>query len=426
MTRNAGIWLRAIAMTATALAALVTAGAGTAAAGTLPCPSAFGSFSTGNWPAACWRPFGPQSPFNKELPANPRLSPDSAAIIADLMHYGYSFRGDGGHYAMTSNGRDAVYYPQPSDPLVTIDCTYHWGPGTCQGSNRVDVNRWRIHVPAGAQPDAGPDQHMTIVDQTKGVEFDFDHASLSGHTLTVWAGGEIPIGADLGTGLGVPGTAADFSTLAGLIRAPELAGGTIDHALAISIPCTAGYVWPADRANGFSCRQAGQSAPPGDIAPALGTLFQLDMSDAQIGASGAPAWERAIMTAMAHYGLYVNDTNGWGQTFYTETESDVSYTSVGGAPLMGSLFRRLGATYYAPQSVWILSGRGIPLSRLRVVDPCVPRGTCAPSTSVRDRPSAAARIRTPAGCKRTTRTKGHRKRRKHRRPARCVLGKTRH
>lgn len=411
---------------AIAVVAIVLAVSATASAATAPCPETFGSFSTGNWPAACWRPFGPTSPFNEELPAKPRLAPDSAAIIADLEHYAYSFHGGASQYAMTSNGRDAVYYPQQTDPLVTINCTYHWGPGTCQGSNRVDINRWKIHLPPGAQPETGPDQHMTVIDQRSQVAYDFDHASLSGRTLTVWAAGEIRIGSGAGTGLGVPGTAADFSTLAGLISAPELAGGTINHALAISIPCTVGYVWPADRANGFPCGQLGQPAPAGEKAPPLGTLFQLDMSDAQIAASGTPAWERAVMTAMAHYGLYVNDTNGWGQTFYTETESDMSYTSVGGQPLMANLFRRLGATYYAPQAVWILAGRKIPISRLRVVDPCVPRGTCASGSGIRDQPTASARLRAPKSCRRTGRVKGHKKRR-HKRRARCArtLGRPR-
>ncbi|HSD25238.1 MAG TPA: hypothetical protein VLB79_13035, partial [Solirubrobacterales bacterium] len=45
---------------------------------------AFGSFSNAPWnvPCASWRPYGPESPFNRRLPASPRLEPNSAAIVA--------------------------------------------------------------------------------------------------------------------------------------------------------------------------------------------------------------------------------------------------------------------------------------------------------------------------------------------------------
>ena len=37
------------------------------------------------------------------------------------------------------------------------------------------------------------------------------------------------------------------------------------------------------------------------------------------------------MTAMAHYGMYVNDTDGI-DNIELEAESDISYTSLGGPP----------------------------------------------------------------------------------------------
>jgi hypothetical protein len=379
-----------------------------------PCPQNFGSFSAGNWPSACWRPYGPTSPFNRELPSNPRLASDSSGVVADLEHYGTTLNRSG-RFQLDSNGRDGVYYSKPSDPLVRIHCTYNWGPSTCQGSNGVVVDGMKIHLPAGAQPQNGTDQHMTVIDQANGVEYDFDQASASGSTLTVWAGGQIPIGADSGTGLGVPGTAAGFSVLAGLIRAPELAASSINHALAISIPCTDGYVWPARRANGLGCDSIGQSPPGGASAPPLGALFQLKMSDAQIAAFRAPAWERAIMTAMAHYGLYVNDTNGGGDNaLEIEKESDQTYTSVGGQPQMADLLRQLGGRYQGTDSGWAVSGRPIPVSDLRVIDPCVPRGTCPGSAPF----ASAARARLLKSCRALERA-----RRKHHRgrlPARCT------
>ena len=177
--------------------------------------------------------------------------------------------------------------------------------------------------------DNGSDMHMTVFDQANQLEYDFEHATWSADhkTLNVWAGAEIPAGPNVGTGLGGGGTAAGTATPAGLITEPELASGTINHALSINLPCTNGVVYPADGANGLPCSQI-QGENSTGAAP-LGTLLQLNMTDAQIAASGAPAWEKTIMTAMAHYGMYVNDTDGINE-IELEAESDISYTSLGG------------------------------------------------------------------------------------------------
>jgi hypothetical protein len=107
-------------------------------------------------------------------------------------------------------------------------------------------------------------------------------------------------------------------------------------------------------------------------------LFQLNMTPAEIAATGAPAWERAIMTAMARYGMYVNDTNGsgGGQTLELEKMSDISYTSLGQPAMLGNLLKRLGGTYWGPGNYWSVWGTPIPVSKLRVIDPCVDQGTC--------------------------------------------------
>jgi hypothetical protein len=59
----------------------------------------------------------------------------------------------------------------------------------------------------------------------------------------------------------------------------------------------------------------------------MGQHFFLDMSEAQIEALSAPAWQKTILRAMARYGLYVGDTggNGWG----IGVESGASETSFG-------------------------------------------------------------------------------------------------
>jgi hypothetical protein len=358
------------------------------------CAQSFGSFSSSNFPTACWRPYSSDSPFNRPLPANPAIAPDSASIIANLTANNANFEGGQGEFAFTSDdGRDGVYYSRPSDPVVTINCTYYWGPGTCGGSNKVNIDGQQVHIPAGAMPqDNGTDMHMTVVDQTSQGEYDFEHATWSAdhRTLNVWSGAEIPAGPNLGTGVGGGGTAAGTATLAGLITEPELASGTINHALAINIPCTNGSVYPAQGANGLECSKVQGENSPGAGAP-LGSLFQLNMSDAQIANSGAPAWEKTIMTAMAHYGMYVNDTDGI-DNIELEAESDISYTSLGGPARMDDFIKANGGSYYAPLKRWILSGHFIPVSRLRVVSTCFAQGMCPGSARTTHARARIARI----------------------------------
>ncbi len=375
--------LRRAALFACLVVPALTA-AGPAAAAPSRCAQAFGSFSASNFPSACWRPYSSSSPFNRQLPTNPTIASDSSAIVANLTANQYGFEGGTGQFAFTSDdGRDGVYYSRPSDPVVTIHCTYEWGPGTCTGSDKVNIDGQQIHIPAGAMPqDNGSDMHMTVVDQADQIEYDFEHATWSAdhQTLNVWAGAEIPAGANLGTGLGGGGTAAGFSTLAGLITEPELASGTINHALTINVPCTTGTVYPAQGANGLPCSQLQGNNNTGTATP-MGTLFQLNMTDAQIANSGAPTWEKTIMTAMAHYGMYVNDTDGI-DNIELEAESDISYTSLGGPSMMDNYIKANGGSYYAPLKRWILSGRVIPLDKLRVISTCFAEGTC-PSSAVR-------------------------------------------
>jgi hypothetical protein len=356
------------------------------------CAQASGSFSASNFPGACWRPYGSDSPFNRPLPADPAIASNSASIIANLTANNVNFEG-GGPFAFTSDdGRDGIYYSRPTDPVVTIHCTYQWGPGTCTGANKVNIDGQQIHIPAGAMPqDNGTDMHMTVFDQPNSLEYDFEHATWSAdhQTLNVWAGAEILSGPNLGTGLGGGGTAAGTATPAGLITEPELASGTINHALSINLPCTSGAVYPADGAYGLACSQI-QGEIAAGAAP-LGTLLQLNMTDAQIAASGAPAWEKAIMTAMAHYGMYVNDTDGMNE-IELEAESDISYTSLGGQPLMANFISQQGGWYYSPLKRWIMEGPGIPVNKLRVVDPCWAQSLCNGSGTTTSDPAPPATI----------------------------------
>jgi hypothetical protein len=208
---------------------------------------------------------------------------------------------------------------------------------------------------------------MTIIDQSLHREFDFWRASRPENgEMTVSAGSSIPIGAAVGTGLGGAGEAASLGLAAGLLRGSELMSGHIDHALATTAPCVQPRdVWPSP-ANG----RGDLTCAGGGSGPHLGSLLQLNMSHAEIAATHAPVWQRAVMTAMARYGIYVVDTDSPGDTTLSLIkEDDLSFTSFGYPGRLNAFIRSTGASGE-------VDGVPIPVSRLRVLAPCVPRRSC--------------------------------------------------
>ena len=337
--------------------ALVAASAAKKSHAAGQCPQLFGSFSLGNWPPACWRPYGPSSPFNTPIHADPRLAPESAAIVAYMRSRGWSFEGDRSHrLTIDTGGSRPVYWARNSDPQVALRCH---GEPSCRAIKH-------LHIPAGAQPQNESDGHMTVVDQSAGREYDFWQASVPRKgAMTASAASSIPIGADFGTGLGGHAEAANLGLLGGLIRAPELAAGRIEHALATTAECVQSRdVWPASGRGDAVCsgRRRG---------PHFGSLLQLNMSDAEIASSGAPSWQLTIMTAMAHYGIYVVDTNGGGnREMSLLNEDDQSVTSFG---FPGQMRRFVASVAHGGSQA---TGIPIDISKFRVIAPCVPRRTC--------------------------------------------------
>jgi hypothetical protein len=319
------------------------------------CAEMFGSFGVGRWPPGCWRPYGSRSPFNTPIPANPRVSPESSAIVAYALAHGWSFNPDRhGRFTIDGGGSRPVYWSGAGDPLVSIRCV---GSYSCRRGMRV-------HIPRGARPEQQSDAHMTIIDQTVGREYDFWRASgPEGGQMTVSAGSGIPIGPGSGTGLGGVGEAANLGLAGGLIRGAELARGQIDHALTTTVACVQrNDVWPA--------RGHGDALCSGPVGPHFGSLLQLNMSNREIAASGAPRWERTVMRAMARYGVYVVDTNGPGESEMSLiNEDDLSFTAFGYPGQLSSFVTAAGGGAS-------VAGVPIPVGKLRVIMPCVPQRRC--------------------------------------------------
>jgi hypothetical protein len=321
------------------------------------CTSVFG---VGSWPPACWRPFGPNSPFNKTIPDNPRLHPNSSAIVQRMVSL------YGGPGKMTAGDADSVYdyshplyYPKSTDPVFTLHC-YETSWGTCP------IEGHQIRIPDAARPAGGGDAHLTVIDQASGWEYDLYKVRskpAGGGTLEFRWGGRTRLDGD---GLGSNATAAHFGLSAGIIRAQEMAAGKIDHALFMVVRCTSGKVYPAG-GGGAQC------ADPTN-APSGGMRFQLAYSAAEIDALPVPQWKKTILHALRTYGAYIGDTGGGGFNF--QFESGSTYTSFGQSDkLVDWAAGQPGVALYNGKYVFDVAS-GVNWSRMRVIDPCVAQGTC--------------------------------------------------
>ena len=327
----------------------------------------FGAFSASAVPGACWRPYSDYSPFNRGVGTAPRALANSSAVVSRLTGFGPPQSIVGGSADTRDDWDHPLYFSQPSDPVYTIHCVEDWG--TCE------IEGMQVRIPDVARPAGGEDGSMGVIDQAGNWEYDFWQVRSKpsgGGTITVSWGGRTEIGTPTADGLGSNATAAHFGTAAGVIRPEELKAGLIDHALFLVVKCTNGtYVWPAHGPGaGRSCSSIGLSNAN---APALGQHFYLDMTDAQIAALQVPQWKRTILTAMAHYGMFVGDTGG--DSWRLKVQSGTSHTSFGFGDPWVRLGRALGADPYQGDYVFALEG-GVDWSRLAVADPCVSKGSC--------------------------------------------------
>jgi hypothetical protein len=113
---------------------------------------------------------------------------------------------------------------------------------------------------------------------------------------------------------------------------------------------------------------------PEQDAVQMGARFQLNMTDDEIAALSGPAWQKAILTAMAHYGFYVADTTA-EDTWAVVAESGQMYTSFGYPDPFVEFAKAQGIPLSVNQYQFPLA-EGVDWSRLRVIDPCETQGTC--------------------------------------------------
>ncbi|HEY3019539.1 MAG TPA: LamG domain-containing protein, partial [Solirubrobacteraceae bacterium] len=259
------------------------------------------------WRPACWRPYLDGSAFDQPLRPGAPLAPDSAAVVARLAGRGPPQM----IYGLPSSTSDPAWDPADfGHPLYTAGWADRASRVRCVRYPCPELRERTVAVPVGARPAQATDGHLAILEEATGEEDDLWQVGGrrrivpalpgDGRPIRASAGGRTEPAEGLAYGLGSDATAAHFGLAAGIVRAPELLAGEIDHALFLLVDCADGFVPPAEGL-GFACSEHAAT-------PAIGTRLRLDYSDAEIERLDAPPWKKAVLRALARYGGYVGDT----------------------------------------------------------------------------------------------------------------------
>lgn len=263
-------------------------------------------------PLSGGRLYAADSPFNKPIPNDPAIAPDSAQMTQSLLRA----QAAKGFVVASEEWTVPAYFADSSTPRRGVSLgggPPAWGlaesfppypPGASEGGlpRSMPEQMLEVPIPAGARPDPALDAHMTIVDQAAGCEYDLYGAyeTADGWRAT-WANSTRLDGSGVyARGMGTK--ASGFAGLAGLIWPQELRSGHIDHALFFAYPFTrsGGPVSPATAGDG-------SSDAPGAIPE--GARVQLD-PDLDLDSLHLQPYQRTIAEAMQTYGMILGDTGG--------------------------------------------------------------------------------------------------------------------
>jgi hypothetical protein len=274
------------------------------------------------------RLYSPGSPFNRAIPANPRLAGNSRPLVQGLAAVARA----GGFLVASGRWTVPVYLATSRTPRYRVSLTASWAPA------RSLIG---VPIPRGARPDPSSDGQMAIIDPQTRCEYDFWQARKRAHGWSAsWANSLHSTGSGVYPH-GLSARGSGFALLAGLIWPEEIARGQIDHALIFSYPLTsaAGFVAPATESDG--------TANEPDAIPE-GALLQLDP---RLDVSSFPRYERIIARALQRYGMYLADTG----------QRNVSLFAVSGQSYAHNPYRTLmPGGDYSPLG-------DIPLTRFRVI-----------------------------------------------------------
>lgn len=238
------------------------------------------------------RLFAPSSVWNRALPADTPLDPQSRAYAGELRRQVAI-----GDPYINVNEFSTPVYEVPEDQRrvrVQLDTNY----------SSLQRAFESVPIPDGATPAKGTDGHMVVWQPGTDTMWEFFKA------VRRPDGWHARWGAKLDRVSRHPGyipqptgaTATGLPLAAGLITVDELRRDRIDHALALAIPeaATKKFVFPAQRTDG-------KRPNPGSIPE--GTQFRLDPK-VDVDALNLPRPVGAMAKAAQRYGIIVRDQSG--------------------------------------------------------------------------------------------------------------------
>ena len=259
-------------------------------------------------PPACGRFFGPDSIWNRAIPADAPLDDRSSELSKAFA--------DEVHREATEDFGPNLNVKEWSVPIYTV------GPGVRRVPVILDVKQaWGdpvrkvlaegAPIPDHAQPAKGGDRTLAVWQPSSDTTWEYWGARKAEDGWHAKWGGRMK---DMSTSRGFfphetsqGATASRLATVGGLITPADVAAGRIDHALAVAIPNSSRDWWslPAQRTDGFDSSK---------LAVPQGARFRLDPS-LDIAELGLPPLVRMIAEATQQYGFYVRDKSAV-VTFY--------------------------------------------------------------------------------------------------------------
>ncbi|MGI9659887.1 MAG: calcium-binding protein [Gaiellaceae bacterium] len=257
----------------------------------------------------CGRPYGAASPWNTLIGPDPVYDRNSEIYVAAI---GDRLTSDPTQFTFP------VYEVTADTPRLDVEITGWFsnvmGDGrTMQNNNELTI---QIPIPPEAEPAAGDDSQVILVDPVTGDEWGAWHfrrtaagtyvAENAYHYNTRWDAVPPP-----STGGGVfVNRGAGLPYLAGLVRPCEIEVGQIDHALAFAFDSpSADYVYPATKSDGEG--RIGETPPEG-------ARLQLDptLTEADLGALGCADACLTVARALQDYGMIAIDNSGRSKVMF--------------------------------------------------------------------------------------------------------------
>lgn len=245
--------------------------------------------------------FSSTSFWNKPLPSNTPVAPQSAAYVDSIVHQIRRFYG---HATINT-----LAYAPPVWVVGPHQATVSVSQRSCHGHSTYFDPRFAsmmaaVPIPPGALPAPGNDHEMVVWQPSTSTEWDLWEARKTPSGWSACWGGRLRHAAASEGIMPYPygTTATGLPLLGGLITAGQMRSGHIGHALAISLVDTRSGVfsWPASRTDGWI------DSP--DAVPE-GQRFRLD-PHLDIASLHLNPVARAVAEAAQRYGLVVRDKSG--------------------------------------------------------------------------------------------------------------------